>query len=148
MLGTKRPLRTLMWLMHCSRAGPWLTVSTLFSLVPQSTNLSAVNNLSIHSLTFPSFQSTWTTSKNHEKKLKCPWYKPSIAQRNSLFKCKTKISGLFSMPMRLHREQCSQWTGDRKEDKSFLCIKGPCVVESNHLRWYTCTQSPKQYSNT
>lgn len=125
----KSPLRTPMSPMQYSRAGPWLTVSTLFPLVPQSTNLSAVNNLSLHSLTFPSFQSTWTTSKKHEKKLKCPGHKPSIAQRNSLFKCKTKISGLFSMPMRLHREQCSQWTGDRKKGKSFLGIKRHCVEE-------------------
>lgn len=105
--------------MQYSKAGPWLTVSTLFPLVPQSTNLSAVNNLSIHSLTFPSFQSTWTTSKKRgKKKLKCPGHKPSIAQRNSLFKSKTQISELFSMPKRLHRKQCSQWMVDRKKDKS------------------------------
>lgn len=137
--------------MQYSRAGPWLTVSTLFPPVPQSTNLSAVNNLSIHSLTFPSFQSAWTTSKDHEKKkkkLKCPGHKPSIAQRNSLFKCKTKISELFSMPMRLHREQCSQWTGDRKKGKSFLGIKRPCVLGRHWakgpfelIRMHTVTQS-------
>lgn len=134
--------------MQCSWAGPWLTVSTLFPLVPQSTILSTDNNLSIHSLTFPSFQSTWKTSKNHgKKKLKCPGRKPSIAQRNSLFKCKTKISGLFSMPMRLHREQCSQWTFDRKKGKSFLGIKRHCVVErqgaSKRLGWCTCTHTQK-----
>ena len=63
----KKPTQDTHVTMQYSNAGPWLTVSTLFPLVPQSTNLSAVNNLSIHSLTFPSFQSTWTTSKNHEK---------------------------------------------------------------------------------
>lgn len=61
--------------MRHSRAGPRQTVSTLFPLVPQSTNLSAVNNLSVRSLTFPSFQSTWTTSKEPGKKgkVKMPW---------------------------------------------------------------------------
>ena len=106
----------------------------IVSACPSKYNLSAVNNLSIHSLTFPSFQSTWTTSRNHEKKLKCLGHKPSIAQRNSFFKCKTKLSGLFSMPKRLHREQCSQWTGDRKKGKSFLGIKRHCVEERHGVK--------------
>lgn len=137
--GAKRisPLRTHVPV-QCSRAAPWLTVSTLFPLVPQSTVLSTDNNLSIHSLTFPSFQSPWKTSKKRsgkkKKKLKRPVRKPSIAQRNSLFKCKTKISGLFSMPMRLHRKHCSQRTVDRKKGKSFLGIKRLCVLDRHGAR--------------
>lgn len=129
----KKPTQNTHAPVQCSRAGPWLTVSTLFPLVPQSTILSTDNNLSIHSLTFPSFQSTWKTSKKRreKKKLKWPERKPSIAQRNSLFKCKTKISGLFSMPMRLHRKQSSQRTVDRK---SFLGIKRHCVLERHGAR--------------
>lgn len=57
---------------NTGRAGHWLTVSILFPLVPQSPNLSTVNKLSVHSLTFPSFQSAWKTSKNHEKNTKMP----------------------------------------------------------------------------
>lgn len=99
------------------------------------------SNLSIFSIYLEDFQEPW------KKKLKCPGRKPSIARRNSLFKCKTKISGLFSMPMRLHREQCSQWTVDRKKGKSFLGIKRHCVVErhgaSKPLSWCTCTHTQK-----
>lgn len=86
-------------------------------------------NLSIFSIYLEDFQEAL-----RKKKLKQPKRKPSIACRNSLFKCKTKISGLFSMPMRLQRKQSSQRTVDRKQGKSFLGIKTFCVLERHGAR--------------
>lgn len=80
------------------------------------------------------------------KKVEMPGHKPSIAQRNSLFKCKTKISGLFSKPMRLHRQQCSQWMGDMRKGKSFLGIKRHC--RKTLSKETICTQSLMVYANT
>lgn len=87
----KGPLRTLM-----CKASPWLTVSILFPFVPQSTNLSTVNNLFIHSLTSSSFHSIWKTSKNHEKKLKCLGISPQLLSVIPSLNVRQKYQGFLA----------------------------------------------------